>query len=61
MIAELLGVSRRELQEIRPELMRRIDLVGLQPDVLSRYPIELSGGMKQRMVMVISTLLDPSL
>ncbi len=27
----------------------------------SRYPIELSGGMKQRMVMVISTLLDPSL
>jgi ABC-type glutathione transport system ATPase component len=29
--------------------------------VLKRYPIELSGGMKQRMVMVISTLLDPSL
>jgi peptide/nickel transport system ATP-binding protein len=25
------------------------------------YPIELSGGMKQRVVMVISTLLDPSL
>jgi len=41
--------------------MRRIDLVGLQADVLGRYPIELSGGMKQRMVMVISTLLDPSL
>lgn len=29
--------------------------------MLDRYPIELSGGMKQRMVMVISTLLDPSL
>ena len=29
--------------------------------VLDRYPIELSGGMKQRIVMVISTLLDPSL
>jgi peptide/nickel transport system ATP-binding protein len=29
--------------------------------VLSRYPIELSGGMKQRMVMVLSTLLNPSL
>ena len=26
-----------------------------------RYPIELSGGMKQRAVMVLSTLLDPSL
>jgi peptide/nickel transport system ATP-binding protein len=25
------------------------------------FPIELSGGMKQRMVMVLSTLLDPSL
>jgi peptide/nickel transport system ATP-binding protein len=29
--------------------------------VLNMYPIELSGGMKQRMVMVISTLLNPSL
>jgi peptide/nickel transport system ATP-binding protein len=35
--------------------------VGLAHEVLERYPIELSGGMKQRMVMVISTLLDPSL
>ena len=40
---------------------RRLDLVGLSPDVLDRYPIELSGGMKQRVVMVLSTLLDPSL
>jgi len=30
-------------------------------EVLDRYPIELSGGMKQRTVMVLSTLLDPSL
>ena len=29
-------------------------------DVLERYPIELSGGMKQRVVMVLSTL-DPAL
>ena len=29
--------------------------------MLGLYPIELSGGMKQRVVMVISTLLDPSL
>ena len=29
--------------------------------MLERYPIELSGGMKQRVVMVLSTLLDPSL
>ncbi|MGP3929859.1 ABC transporter ATP-binding protein [Nonomuraea sp. KM88] len=43
------------------ELERRLDQVGLPREVLDRYPIELSGGMKQRMVMVISTLLDPSL
>ena len=36
-------------------------LVGLEPDVLDLYPLELSGGMKQRVVMVLSTLLDPSL
>ena len=37
-------------------------LVGLSEDGSSRlYPIELSGGMKQRVVMVVSTLLDPSL
>ena len=43
------------------ELSRRLELVGLSEDVLEMYPIELSGGMKQRVVMVISTLLDPSL
>ena len=61
MTAELLESRGMRYSEIKPELLRRIDLVGLQRDVLSRYPIELSGGMKQRMVMVISTLLDPSL
>ena len=44
-----------------PELRRRLELVGLSGDVLDLYPIELSGGMKQRVVMVVSTLLDPSL
>lgn len=43
------------------ELSRRLDLVGLSDEVLDMYPIELSGGMKQRVVMVVSTLLDPSL
>ncbi|HEV2778316.1 MAG TPA: ABC transporter ATP-binding protein [Actinophytocola sp.] len=46
---------------VRAELQRRLELVGLDADVLRRYPIELSGGMKQRMVMVLSTLLNPAL
>jgi peptide/nickel transport system ATP-binding protein len=61
MTAELLESRGHRYGEIKPELLRRLDLVGLDRDVLTRYPIELSGGMKQRMVMVISTLLDPSL
>jgi peptide/nickel transport system ATP-binding protein len=61
MIAELVESRGTEFREIKGELERRIDLVGLGRDVLKRYPIELSGGMKQRMVMVISTLFDPSL
>ncbi len=43
------------------ELRRRLELVGLSAEVLDLYPIELSGGMKQRVVMVVSSLLDPSL
>jgi peptide/nickel transport system ATP-binding protein len=61
-IAEDLLESRGVRYEtVYPELVRRLELVGLSDDVLGRYPIELSGGMKQRTVMVLSTLLDPSL
>ncbi len=64
-----IGIMAKELLEsrgvkystIRDELVRRLELVGLSRDVLDRYPIELSGGMKQRTVMVLSTLLNPSL
>jgi peptide/nickel transport system ATP-binding protein len=61
MVAELLDSRGVRFETVLPELERRLDLVGLERDVLARYPIELSGGMKQRMVMVISTLLNPSL
>src|SRR5512138_2823222 len=61
MTQELLRSRREDYQVILPELIRRLELVKLSPDVLNMYPIELSGGMKQRMVMVLSTLLNPSL
>ncbi|MDS1270138.1 ABC transporter ATP-binding protein [Lipingzhangella sp. LS1_29] len=61
MIRELLGSRGVQYSAVRPELERRLALVGLEPDVLRRFPIELSGGMKQRVVMVLSTLLDPAL
>jgi peptide/nickel transport system ATP-binding protein len=61
MIAELLESRGMNYDEVLPELKRRLDLVQLSHDVLKMYPIELSGGMKQRTVMVVSTLLNPSL
>ena len=45
------------LDEMRP----RIRLTGLDEDVLSRYSFELSGGMRQRVTIILSTLLNPSL
>ena len=61
MIDELLRARGVRPADKADELRRRLELVGLEPDVLRRFPIELSGGMKQRVVMVLSTLLDPSL
>lgn len=37
----------------------RFKEVGLDEEILDRYPFELSGGMKQRVVIIISTLLNP--
>jgi peptide/nickel transport system ATP-binding protein len=61
MVGELLATRGVRFHDMRDELERRLELVGLARDVLDRYSIELSGGMKQRMVMVLSTLLNPSL
>lgn len=61
MIDELLHSRGMDYKTRLPELKRRLEMVNLPEDVLNRYSIELSGGMKQRMVMVLSTLLDPSL
>jgi peptide/nickel transport system ATP-binding protein len=61
LVAELLRSRGVDVDVVRPELERRLRLVGLGDHVLDRFPIELSGGMKQRVVMVVSSLLDPSL
>ncbi len=61
MIHELLESRQIDAVALRPEIERRLRLVGLEPSVLRLYPIELSGGMKQRVVLVLSTLLNPSL
>jgi peptide/nickel transport system ATP-binding protein len=61
MTAEILKARGVRYDEVLPEFKRRLEIVGLGESILNSYPIELSGGMKQRVVMVISTLLNPSL
>jgi peptide/nickel transport system ATP-binding protein len=61
LVDDLLASRGVDPVALRPEIERRLTLVGLDRAVLGNYPIELSGGMKQRTVMVLSTLLDPSL
>ena len=51
----------RDRDEVRTELKRRLELIGLKEDVLSKYSFELSGGMRQRVTIIMSSLLNPSL
>ena len=61
MTADLIKSRGTDYRSVLEEFKRRIDLVGLPENVLDMYPFELSGGMRQRTTMVISTLLNPSL
>jgi peptide/nickel transport system ATP-binding protein len=61
MASDLLKSRGIRYETVLEEFERRIALVGLPESVLGMYPFELSGGMRQRVTMVISTLLNPSL
>jgi peptide/nickel transport system ATP-binding protein len=52
------GVSKEEALKVVREHLR---MVGLPLDVVKRYPHELSGGMKQRVVIAMALLLKPRL
>jgi peptide/nickel transport system ATP-binding protein len=61
MAAEVIESRGIAYATVKDEFERRLRLVGLPERALELYPMELSGGMKQRVVMVLSTLLDPAL
>ncbi len=49
-------LSKREIHDMAKGLFERL---GLPAEVLQKYPVELSGGMKQRTVIAISVILSP--
>jgi peptide/nickel transport system ATP-binding protein len=51
-------VSKKEIYQLAKE---RFEVLGLPADVLQRYPVELSGGMKQRTVIATSVILEPKI
>jgi peptide/nickel transport system ATP-binding protein len=48
--------TKTEIHNFAAEAFRTL---GLPPEVLQKYPVELSGGMKQRTVIAVSVLLFP--
>ena len=50
------AMSKKDIYDLAK---RSFEFLGLSEDVLQKYPVELSGGMKQRTVIAISVILFP--
>lgn len=48
--------SKKDIHDLA---RKRFEILGLPAEVLQQYPVELSGGMKQRTVIAISVILSP--
>lgn len=57
-VREYLKVSQRLLDEIT---MAKLAMVGLKPEVVNRFPSELSGGMIKRVALARALALDPEI
>jgi peptide/nickel transport system ATP-binding protein len=51
-------VAKKEIYDLAKE---RFEILGLPESVLQKHAVELSGGMKQRTVIAISTILSPKI
>ncbi|MCI6024282.1 MAG: ABC transporter ATP-binding protein [Oscillospiraceae bacterium] len=50
------SASKKDIYDLAKQ---RFEVLGLPPEVLQKHAVELSGGMKQRTVIAISTILSP--
>ncbi|MDF2888708.1 MAG: transporter ATP-binding protein [Lacrimispora sp.] len=50
------GVTKKDIYDLARE---RFEILGLPESVLKKHAVELSGGMRQRTVIAISTILSP--
>lgn len=53
--------SETTKEKIYEQIIKYLNLVGLSEDIYSRYPHELSGGMKQRVVIATALFLEPKI
>jgi len=64
-VLENVGINLLEdgksLEEIKDVVIERLRSVGLAPDVLDKYPDELSGGMKKRVGLARTLMLSPKI
>jgi peptide/nickel transport system ATP-binding protein len=51
-------ISKKEIYDMARQ---RFEILGLPAEVLQEYPVELSGGMKQRTVIAVSVILAPKI
>lgn len=54
--AHELNMNKKEIREMAEQ---RFALLGLPTEALDKYSVELSGGMRQRVVIAVSTILNP--
>jgi peptide/nickel transport system ATP-binding protein len=53
--------QKMDKEQAQQRILSYLNLVGLSEDVIRRYPHELSGGMKQRIVIATALFLEPQI